>query len=277
MNRLLSSTIISLTMLVATGYAEVIDDFSEGGWTRSASTPGKVSTEKGKLHLEDGRESPGWITVSKTFYIDVDKMPFFVVKVLAASDRGTVKLIRKEPYGKRVAIEINRPGLYALDMHSRFGWQGSVAIEVCLYAIGDKEQITFEYVKFAEQLTQQEQNLIGNRTAGGNVRLDVAPFEIVPLFNACSFYFKSPSRDSLAVFYHKKGSPWLIAYAPVYVKEDDMCRGRIVDLDEDTPYELRITAANGSVLAQKEFRTWSSQVLVGRTITLDDTTFTSWP
>ena len=274
MNRVLSIAIISLTMSVVTGHAGVVDDFSEGGWNRSTSTPGKVSMDTGKLHLEDGRDPPDWITVSKTFYIDVDKMPFFVVKVTSASDRGTVKLIRKEPYDKRVAIEIDRPGLYSVDMRSRFGWKGLAAIETCLYAIGNEEEITYEYVKFAEGLTQQEKVLIANQTAGGNVRLNIAPFEIVPLFNTCSFYFKSRARDGLSVDYRRKGGSWWRAHAPVYVKEDGMYRGSIVDLDEEMLYELRITAKNGDVMAQQEFHTWSSRVPVGKTIILDNKTFT---
>ena len=274
MYRILPTTIIFSAIFFVASYAQVIDDFSEGGWTRSPSTPGKVSMGIEKLHLKDGREPPDWITVSKTFSIDVDEMPFFIVKVSSASDRGTVKLIRKEPYDKRVAIEINRPGLYAINMRSRFGWKGSAAIETCLYAIGNEEEITYEYIKFAERLTQKEQNLIKNREAGGNVRLNVAPFEIVPLFNACSFYFKSPGRDDMAVVYRKKGGSWRRAYAPVYVKEDGMYRGSIVDLDEDTLYELRITAKNGDVLVQQEFHTWSSRIPVGKTIILDNKTFT---
>ncbi|MFW9893275.1 MAG: right-handed parallel beta-helix repeat-containing protein [Candidatus Thorarchaeota archaeon] len=106
------------------------------------------------------------------------------------------------------------------------------------------------------------------------MKLNVAPFELVPLFNTCSFYFKSPKRDGLTVAYRKKDGPWLRAYAPVYVKEDGMYRGSIIDLDEDTPYELRITAANGEVLTRQMFRTWSSQVPIGKTISLDETTFT---
>ncbi|MBN1845841.1 MAG: right-handed parallel beta-helix repeat-containing protein [Sedimentisphaerales bacterium] len=260
-------------VFAAAGQAGIVDDFSEGGWMRFASTPGQVSVDKGKLHLKDGPESPAWITVSKTFSIDVDKTPLFAVKVSSVSDRGTVKLIRQEPYDKRVAVEIDGPGLYVLDMRSRFGWQGSVAIETCLYAIGAAEQITYEYVKFTDQLTEQEKDLIANRTAAGNVKLNVAPFEIVPHFNTCSFYFQSPRRDGLAVVYRTVNGPWLKAYAPVYVKEDGMYRGSIVDLDEDTPYELRIEAAEGTVLAQQAFRTWSSRIPIGKTITLDETTF----
>jgi len=253
--------------------AQVVDDFSEGGWTRFKSTPGHVSMDTGKLQLKDGRESPAWVTVSKTFSVDVDKTPLFVVKVSSVSDRGTVKLIRKKPYDKRVAIEIDRPGLYALDMREQFGWQGSVAIETCLYAIGAEEEITYEYVKFAERLSQKEKDLISNRMAGGNVKLNVAPFEIIPLFNTCSFYFKSPSRDGLDVLYRRENGPWLRAYTPVYVKEDGMYRGSIIDLEEDTRYKLKITAVNGDVLAQQAFRTWSSQVPIGKTIILDESNF----
>ncbi|UCF16612.1 MAG: hypothetical protein JSW59_03950, partial [Phycisphaerales bacterium] len=273
MGRILTITTITLTALAmsaAAGPAPVVDDFSKGGWIRSSSTPGKISMDAGKLHLKDGPESPDWITANKTFTIDVDKMPFFVVKVTHASDRGTVKLIRKDPYDKRVAIEIDRPGLYALDTRRRFGWQGVAAIETCLYAIGAEEEITYEYVKFTERLTQQEKDLIKNRPAGGNVRLNVAPFEIVPLFNTCSFYFKNSKRPGLTVDYRRRGGPWLKACGPVYVKEDRMYRGSIVDLDEDTPYELRITTAHGDVLAQQAFRTWSSQVPIGKTISLDE-------
>ena len=274
MNRTPPIALTALALSIAVSHAQVVDDFSKGGWARFASTPGKMSVETGKLHLEDGPEPPSWVTVSKTFTVDVDKTPIFVVKVAAASDRGTVKLIREDPYDKRVAIDIDRPGLYAVDMRRRFGWKGVAAVETCLYAIGDEEEITYEYVKYAEQLTQEEEDRIKNRAAGGNVRLNVAPFEVVPLFNACSFYFKSSNRPGLSVFYRRAGAAWLKAFQPVYVNEDDMYRGSIVDLDEDTPYELKITAGNGDVLAQQACRTWRSQVPIVKTIVLDETTFT---
>ena len=274
MNRILCPALAALAVSVAFSHAQIVDDFSEAGWTQFTSTPGKMSAEPGKLHLEDGLEPPAWITVSKTFTVDVDKTPFFIVKVAAVSDRGTVKLIWQDPYDKRVAIQIDRSGLYAVDMRSRFGWQGVGAVETCLYAIGDEEKITYEYVKYAEQLTQKEEDLIKNRAATGNVRLDVAPFEIVPLFNACSFYFKSPSRPALSVFYRKKEEGWRQAFEPVYVVEDGMFRGSIVNLDEDTLYELKITDENGEVLAQQDFRTWRTEVPIAKTIVLDEASFT---
>ncbi len=273
MNKILTLALAALAMSIASSYAQTVDDFSKGGWRRFPSTPGKVSVETGKLHLTDGPEPPSWITVSKTFAVNIDHTPLFVVKVADASDRGTVKLIRKKPYDKRVAINMDRPGLYVVDMRRRFGWKGQAEVEVCLYAIGNREEITYEYVKFAARLTPEEEGLLKKRASAGNVRLKVAAFEVDPLFNACSFYFKSPRRDGLAVSYRKKGDRWLRAFPPVYVKEDGMYRGSIVHLNEDTPYELRIAAANGHVLAQQDFRTWSSEIPIAKTIVLDETNF----
>ena len=169
MNRPTCFALTALAMCIASSHAQVADDFSKGGWSRFSSTPGTMSAEKGKLHLVDGPDGPRYVTVSKTFTVDVDKTPLFVVMVADASDRGTIKLIRKEPYDKKVAIEIDRPGLYSLDMRKRFGWRGTIAIQTCLYAIGDESEITYAYVRFAEQLTPEEQELIKNRGAGGNV------------------------------------------------------------------------------------------------------------
>jgi hypothetical protein len=260
-------------MSMATVNAQIIDDFSEGGWIRFTSTPGRLSVEPGKLHLADGPESPNWITASKTFTVDVDETPWFVVKVESVSDRGTVKLIREQPRDKRTAIAMDRPGLYAVDLRAQFGWKGVMAIETCLYAIGAEEEITYAYVKYTDQLTQAEETLIKNRAAGGNVRLNTASFEMVPLFHTCSYYLNSLNRSGLSVSYRRKNGDWSRAYAPVYVKEDGMFRGSIVDLDEDTSYELRVTAAGGEVLAQQMFRTWSSEVPIGKTIVLDETSF----
>ena len=273
MRRVLHPSLAALWLAIAAGHGQIVDRFSEGGWTRFPSTPGTMSVEAGKLHLLDGQEPPAWVTVSKVFTVDFGETPFFIVKVAAASDRGTVKLIREDPYDKRVAIEIDRPGLYAVDMRSRFGWQGVGEVQTCLYAIGDEEEITYEYVKYAEKLTKEEADQIKGRNVMGNVRLTVEPFEVVPLFNACSFYFVSPRRPALSVSYRRTDGAWLKAYRPVYVAEDGMYRGSIVDLDEDTQYTLRIAGGDGGTLAQKEVRTWRSDVPVARTIVLDEQSF----
>ena len=274
MHRTLSLSLATLIALNAVAQAQVVDNFSEGGWKRFSSTPGKMSAKMGKLHLQDEPGPPDWVTASRTFTVDIDETPIFAVDVLDVSGKGTVKLIRKAPEDKRVAIQIDGPGLYAVDMQKKFGWQGKAPIEACLYALGEEEEITFAYVKFAERLTPQEEEAVRrNRDPVGEERLDPAPFAVVPLFNTCSYYFRTRQRPDLSVTYCRKGSTWLKAYPPVYVHEDGMFRGSIVNLDEDTPYELRISDANGNVLAQEQFRTWCSQVPIGKTITLDEASF----
>jgi len=273
MKTITCSALLVLVLPLVSTHAEVIDDFSEGGWKLFASTPGRFTVEPGRLYLQDAEGDPSWVTASKVLTVDVDRTPFFLVKVTTASDRGTVKLIRQDPYDKRVAIEIDRPGLYAVDMRSRFGWEGPCEIETCLYAIGDEEEITYEYVKFAEQLTERDEALIKERNSGANIRLDVAPFAVVPLFNTCSVYFKSPKLDVLHVLYRKKGDNWLKAFPLAYFDEDEMYRGSIVNLEEDTPYELKVTDGAGEILAQTDFVTWSSEVPIAKTVVLDEDNF----
>ncbi|HJN16457.1 MAG TPA: right-handed parallel beta-helix repeat-containing protein, partial [Armatimonadota bacterium] len=264
---------VVLVLSLAPSHAEVIDDFSQGDWGLFPSTPGQLTVETGRLHLQDAEGTPNWATASKVITVDVDETPSFLVNVTSASDRGTVKLIRQDPYDKRTAIEIDRPGLYAVDMRAKYGWEGSCDIEICLYAIGDEEEITYEYVKLAEQLTEREETLIEERDQGGNIRLDVAPFDVVPLFNTCSIYFTSPKLDVLRVLYRRKGDDWLKAFPPAYFEEDSMYRGSVVDLDEDTSYELKLTDGAGEILAQTDFATWSSDVPIAKTVVLDEDNF----
>ncbi len=272
MIRHLGPVALLCAVVAATG-AEVRDDFSTGGWTRFNSTPGTLTVEQGKLRLVDSADEPEWVTASKVFKVDCAQTPVFIVKVKALSDRGTVKLIRQPGGDKREALSIDQPGLYAVDVRRAYGWTGAADLEVCLYAIGDQSDITYEYVKFAAALTPDEQRQIADRQAQGNPKLQVAPFEMVPLFNSCSYYFVSPVHAGLAVRFRRRGEAWQQAFAPVYVPEDRMYRGSLVHLTEDTPYELRVTDGTGGTLAQGEFRTWRTEVPIAETIVLDESNY----
>lgn len=252
--------------------AQTTDDFSQGDWRRFENTPGTLTAAAGQLRLVAGEEPPDWVTASKAFTVDVTKTPLFVVSVTAVSDGGTVKLIRKQPYDKQTAIQIDQPGLYVIDMAKRFRWNGPCEIEVCLYALGSGESIDYAYVQFTDKLTPEQENAARDRENSRNLKLKVAPFEVVPLFNACSVYFSSPKREALAMSYRPAGGTWLRAFAPPYIEEDAMYRGSIVNLAEDTAYELRI-ADGDTVLAETTFRTWVSEVPIAKTIVLDQTTF----
>lgn len=264
----------AVLLAVADGRGQVVDDFSAGGWVRFESTPGNLTVAAGKLRLVDSIEPPDWMTASKVFKVNFDQTPVFVVKVAEVSDRGTVKLIRRQPYDKREVIDIDGPGLYAVNVRRAYGWIGQAEVETCLYAIGDQSDITYEFVKYVAETTAEEQRQIAERTALGNRKLEVAPFELVPLFNTCSYYFVSPARTGLAVQFRRRGEAvWRKAFPPVYAAADGMYRGSVVHLDEDTPYELRISDGSGAALAQGEFRTWRSDVPIAKTIVLDETNF----
>jgi len=264
---------IAAVLLLAPLHAQIVDDFSQGEWKLFTSTPGKITAQAGSLRLEDAEGEPAWVTASRVFRVDVDKTPCFLVEVAAVSDGGTVKLIQQQPFDKRVAIEIDRPGLYAVDMRSTFGWKGMVDIETCLYAIGEGESITYKLVKFVDKPTAQEQALIDERNAGGNVKLTVPPFCAVPLFNACSVYYTSPRLDALQMRFRRQGGQWQRAFPPVYFAEDNMYRGSIVHLEEGTTYELELARGEGEVLARTDFTTWSSAVPIARTVVLDESSF----
>lgn len=265
--------VVALALSLSPLHAQVVDDFSQGGWKLFDSTPGRITAQPGSLQLEDAEGAPDWVTASRVFRVNVDENPFFLVEVAAVSDRGTVKLIRRDPEDKRVAIEIDRPGLYAVDMKSTFGWKGTVDIETCLYALGGGENITYKSLKFAQKPTEQERALLKEREAGGNIKLNVPPFCAVPLFNTCSVYFTSPRLDTLQMRYRRKGADWQRAFPPAYFAEDSMYRGSIVNLEENTPYELELTDGGGKVLTRTDFSTWRSEVPIARTVVLDEKSF----
>lgn len=274
MKQILTSALIALTIVPMLHGIEIVDDFSGQDWSQSSTTPGTFTMAAGRLHLEDAEGSPEWVTASKTLTVNLDQTPWFMTNVTDLSNCGTVKLIRLEPRDKRVALTIDRPGLYALDMKQTFGWQGQCRIEVCLYAAGEQENITYSYVRFAENLSEQDQVLIRERKTVPPLNLKLDPFTVIPLFRSCSYYFTSPPRETPAVEFRSGDGTWTRALTPPYFPENGMYRGSIVDLAEDTSYEIRIMDGDGTILARQEFHTWTSAIPVGRTIVLDENTFT---
>ncbi|MHB8901873.1 MAG: right-handed parallel beta-helix repeat-containing protein, partial [Thermoguttaceae bacterium] len=268
----LLSLLTLLGLAASTANGQIVDDFVEG-WRQSSSTPGEMSTHPGKLHMKDARGEPDWMTVSKTFEVDFEKTPVFLVQVADVSSAGTVKLIRQEPFDKRTALRINGPGLYAVDMRSQFGWKGTGKVEVCLYVDDDEEEITYGYVKFTGKLTAEEESLRTRTVAQDSSRLHVEAFEVAATFASCSYYLPGPRPETFSVTFRQQEGTWLEALEPPYVAEDNMLRGSIVGLEENTPYEIRITGEQGKVLAQEEFRTWQSEVPIAKTVVLDETNF----
>ena len=104
-------------------------------------------------------------------------------------------------------------------------------------------------------------------------------------FNAASVcYGAEKAIDGLRLEYRKLASEpgffaklfgascsdWTAALTPPYFEESKDYRGSIVHLEEDTEYEIRLTAA-GSTLAYGRVKTWASEVPIAKTVEIDVT------
>ena len=97
----------------------------------------------------------------------------------------------------------------------------------------------------------------------------------VPTFNSCGVYFTPEERLTAApqMEFRASGAPdWTPALTPVPAASGSQWRGSLVKLEEDTPYEVRLRRGE-RILAQTGFRTWSSQVPIGRTVILNAENF----
>ncbi len=249
--------------------AGINDDFSKEDWKRYKNTPGSLSMQKNKMILRDAAGNPGWVTASKTFDVDTAKTPLLVINVTNLSRKGQVKLIVKNPYMKKPVLSIEKPGIYHVDLVKACKIKGKKKIEVALYAIGERGVIQFSYVRFGDKLTDKELAAI---KASHKPPKDRKPFELVPLFNTCSYYYVTKQLKDINIYWRSKGGEWQKALAPVWISEEQMYRGSIVNLQENTEYDFKIVSG-GKNLKTAMFKTWNSEVPVGKTIVLNEKNF----
>jgi hypothetical protein len=99
----------------------------------------------------------------------------------------------------------------------------------------------------------------------------------VPTFEACSLYFRTQDGSSpYKTVFRKKGSDkWNKAFDLVYQEIDGALRGSIVNLKEDTEYEAKLTRVKDGKTEEftTEFKTWSSNVPIAKTINVKDLPF----
>jgi parallel beta helix pectate lyase-like protein len=262
--------LILITFFVPLVYGlDIVDNFSKGDWKKNRATPGKLTIRKNQLFMVDKVDEQPWVTAYKTFKVDIDKTPLLVVKVLHVSDRGQVKLVRKTPYAKKPVLSIHKRGIYTVNLKEQCRWAGKNDIEVMLYAIGEGAKATYSYVKFTDKLNKQE---LAEIEAAKQPPKNRPKFELVPLFNSCSYYFINPEKKAVNAFYREKDRTWKKVVAPVWISEEKMYRGSIVGLDEATDYEFKITSGD-SVLGTKSFKTWNSEIPIAKTIVLNEKNF----
>jgi Right handed beta helix region len=267
--KLIKSALIVLCLAQLTCSAEIIDNFLKNDWKLSRGTPGKLDLRKYSLYLADKVDQQPWVTAYKTFDIDINKTPLMVVKVMNITDRGQVKLIRQKPFEKKPALVMSKPGIYTYDLSKRTKWKGKNKIQVMLYALGEGAKIRYSYIKFTDKLSKKDLEEIKKYQKPPK---DRKPFELVPLFNSCAYYFITPKKEAVNALYRKKGGEWQKVLTPVWINEEQMYRGSIVGLDENTDYEFRILDGK-KILGTKSFKTWSPKVPIAKTIVLNSKNF----
>lgn len=95
----------------------------------------------------------------------------------------------------------------------------------------------------------------------------------VPGFAGCSFYYPAANGDKIDVSFRKAGSgSFKPVLTPSYNKREKLWRGSIVNLAENTGYEVKISS-NGKTLAQGKFTTKGALPKIAKTIVLNEKNF----
>lgn len=99
--------------------------------------------------------------------------------------------------------------------------------------------------------------------------------EFVPTFTSMSYYYPSGGENiECMVLFRKAGTQeWEAAFKPVYQKEYSNFRGSIVNLKENTNYEIKaLFTQNGELIREERdnVKTWSEELPVARTMSIHD-------
>ncbi len=164
----LRSAVVMAAACGVVNSAEIVDDFSGGGWQiYSPRTPGKLTAEKGRLVITD---LPGgaatWGTAAQKRFEDIDlaKTPYLVVDLLAVTSRFEIKLTSpRKDWGKTSGLNASAPGLYVIDMNKVTNWKGVGPIVVTLYASGTESTVEIGFVKFTGKLSPKEEEALNRK------------------------------------------------------------------------------------------------------------------
>ncbi len=253
-----TALLLLLFVMAMTGNGAVLDNFSSpDGWKKGRNHTGEFtcSAETG-MTLEHKPGGPGWISVTKTFEVDLDQNPEFMLKVKSATGSCEVKLVNRSNKEKYSILKFRKPGLYRVNLAEKYKWSGKVRIDVSLYVVSQGKRAVFEFVQF-----------------GAPEAAEPPKVTVTPLFHSVGICWRDGSSNPVNLFFHKENGEWQRGCPPVFISEEAGFRGSIVMLDEASNYELKIEDTSGKLLAQEKFRTWSSEVPVARTVELSPENF----
>ena len=236
----------------------VTDDFSAKDWKlKENTTNGKISYENGKLKLFNSSDFPAYCAVHKEFTVDLDLTPVFSIRLSGEEATGVIRM--QIGNGKRIDIlRYRENGLYSANVADKLGVSGPQKLRVYLYVESHNRTVEFSDLSFTMDKpvnTVEKQSIRKSR--------------VVPTFHSASYYVSMPKVDEeLKVAFRKlPAGKWQDAYPPIRDEEDGNYRGSIVNLEENSDYLLRVFTKD-QVYFKKSFRTWRSNVPIGKTITL---------
>ena len=97
----------------------------------------------------------------------------------------------------------------------------------------------------------------------------------VPAFNSCSYYYLPSDGAAFRTEYKSTGETvWHEAHATVCDQPENIHKGSLFNLEEDTEYQVRMLAGS-RVMAQTAFRTWTSAPRIAKTIDLSTLPYTA--
>lgn len=95
----------------------------------------------------------------------------------------------------------------------------------------------------------------------------------IPGFAGCSFYYPAASADVIEVSFRKAGKgEFKPVLTPSYNRREKLWRGSIVNLAENTEYEVKISSG-GNVVAEGKFITKGALPKIAKTIVLNEKNF----
>lgn len=102
----------------------------------------------------------------------------------------------------------------------------------------------------------------------------------VPTFECCSIYVKGMkiAPSALKVRYRKLGAPqWQNAHQLVNTDDYPVARGSLFNLQPGTDYEVEVAGGGGDIVGRVEFRTWSDDVTISKTVKISEANPTGGP
>ena len=152
------------------------------------------------------------------------------------------------------------------------------------------KQVSFVFIALATSGAFAA-SLYDNRVLSDEERIaaiaPARPGELVlePTFASCSVKFGAEKGEPLTLEYRPKGGEWRKALTPHYFADVHEYRGSLVELQEDTEYEVRVVSGEVKIGGEGEernstvhltptpspniFRTWKTEVPIARRIVLD--------